>query len=95
MDEPENYMIGKFPSFVHQDSDGNYFALPSFAEGLPIVLMEALAMECPVVSTNIAAIGELVEHGVNGWLIPPAELDSLVEALRQSNVNVVNTHRSF
>ncbi len=60
------------------------FALPSFAEGLPIVLMEALAMACPVVSTNIAAIGELVEHGVNGWLIPPAELDSLIKALRES-----------
>ncbi len=60
------------------------FALPSFAEGLPIVIMEALAMECPVISTNIAAIGELVESGVNGWLIPPAELHSLIDALRES-----------
>lgn len=59
-------------------------ALPSFAEGLPIVIMEALALECPVISTNIAAIGELVEAGKCGWLLPPGDLDALVEALREA-----------
>ena len=59
-------------------------ALPSFAEGLPIVLMEALALECPVVTTNIAAIGELVEHKCNGWLLPPGEVGPLVDALREA-----------
>ncbi len=59
-------------------------ALPSFAEGLPIVLMEALALECPVICTQIAAIGELVEHGKNGWLLPPGEIQPLVESLREA-----------
>ena len=58
-------------------------ALPSFAEGLPIVLMEALALECPVITTNVAAIGELVEQGRNGWLLPPGEVEPLTDALRE------------
>ena len=60
------------------------FALPSFAEGLPIVIMEALASECPVISTNIAAIGELVVPGENGWLIPAGDSEQLVEVLREA-----------
>ena len=58
--------------------------LPSFAEGLPIVLMEALALECPVISTTIAAIGELVVTGQSGWLIPPGELQPLTQTLREA-----------
>jgi colanic acid/amylovoran biosynthesis glycosyltransferase len=57
--------------------------LPSFAEGLPVVLMEALALGRPVVTTYIAGIPELVENGANGWLIPAGSVEALVEALRQ------------
>jgi len=57
--------------------------LPSFAEGLPVVLMEALALGRPVLTTYIAGIPELVENGVNGWLIPAGSVDALAEALRQ------------
>jgi glycosyltransferase involved in cell wall biosynthesis len=55
-------------------SNAHLFVLPSFAEGLPVVLMEALALECPVVTTAIAGHGELVSHGENGWLVPPVTL---------------------
>jgi glycosyltransferase involved in cell wall biosynthesis len=55
--------------------------IPSLAEGLPVVAMEALAVQCPVIATNIAAISELVENGVNGWLIPPGSVDQLVTAM--------------
>src|SRR6202043_2778642 len=41
--------------------------LPSFAEGLPVVLMEALALQRPVISTYVAGIPELVIAGENGW----------------------------
>ncbi len=57
--------------------------LPSFAEGLPVVLMEALALERPVISTTIAGIPELVEHGVSGWLIPAGSVDALAQAMRE------------
>ncbi|MEO0529854.1 MAG: glycosyltransferase family 4 protein [Planctomycetota bacterium] len=54
----------------------------SFAEGLPIVLMEAYAAGCPVIATRIAATYELVESNATGWLIPPADTAALTDALR-------------
>jgi colanic acid/amylovoran biosynthesis glycosyltransferase len=57
---------------------------PSFAEGLPIVLMEALAMGRPVISTFVAGIPELVEPGHNGWLVPAGSVAALAEAMRET-----------
>jgi len=54
--------------------------LPSFAEGLPVVIMEALALERPVVVTAIAGTPELVDEQC-GWLIPAGSIDALVDAL--------------
>jgi colanic acid/amylovoran biosynthesis glycosyltransferase len=56
--------------------------LPSFAEGLPVVIMEALAMGRPVITTYIAGIPELVESGVCGWLVPAGSIEALTAALR-------------
>lgn len=56
--------------------------LPSFAEGLPVVIMEAMAMGRPVISTYIAGIPELVESGSNGWLIPAGSIEALTQSLR-------------
>lgn len=55
--------------------------LPSFAEGLPIVIMEAMAAGRPVLTTYVAGIPELVRPGENGWLIPPGSVDELVAAM--------------
>ncbi|KUF10168.1 glycosyltransferase [Pseudoponticoccus marisrubri] len=57
------------------------FVLPSFAEGVPVVLMEAMAAQVPVVTTRIAGIPELVEHDVSGLLVPPGHATALAEAL--------------
>ncbi len=54
--------------------------LPSFAEGLPVVIMEALALGRPVVSTYIAGIPELVDENC-GWLVPAGDIDRLTDAL--------------
>ena len=56
--------------------------LPSFAEGLPVVIMEALALKRPVISTYVAGIPELVEPGVCGWLVPPGSAEILAIAMR-------------
>ncbi len=56
--------------------------LPSFAEGLPVVIMEALALSRPVISTYVAGIPELVESGTCGWLVPPGSLEALTETMR-------------
>ena len=58
--------------------------LPSFAEGLPVVIMEAMALGRPVISTYIAGIPELVEPGVTGWLVPAGAIDPLVEAMAEA-----------
>lgn len=58
------------------------FALPSFAEGLPVVLMEAMSAGLPAVATGISGIPELVEDGVTGLLVPPARSDLLAAALK-------------
>jgi colanic acid/amylovoran biosynthesis glycosyltransferase len=59
------------------------FMLPSFAEGLPVVLMEAMATGIPVIATAIAAISELVEDGINGYLVPPGAVEPLAQRLDQ------------
>jgi glycosyltransferase involved in cell wall biosynthesis len=56
--------------------------LPSFAEGLPVVLMEALAARVPVLTTRIAGVGELVEDGISGRLVAPGDPVALTDALR-------------
>lgn len=56
--------------------------LPSFAEGLPVVLMESLALERPVVSSWVAGVPELVKQGSSGWLVPPGNEEALEQALR-------------
>jgi glycosyltransferase involved in cell wall biosynthesis len=57
--------------------------LPSFAEGLPAVIMEAFAMGRPALSTYIAGIPELIEPGRNGWLVPAGSVEALVNAMRE------------
>lgn len=57
--------------------------LPSFAEGLPVVIMEALAMQRPVLSTYVAGIPELVRPEENGWLVPAGDVDTLAAAISE------------
>ncbi|HEY4220076.1 MAG TPA: glycosyltransferase family 4 protein [Myxococcota bacterium] len=58
--------------------------LPSFAEGLPVVIMEALALRRPVISTYVAGIPELVETGACGWLVPAGDVPALVKAMKSA-----------
>ena len=55
---------------------------PSFTEGLPVVIMEAMAERRPVVSTYIAGIPELVRPGETGWLVPAGQVAELTAALK-------------
>jgi glycosyltransferase involved in cell wall biosynthesis len=57
------------------------FVLPSFAEGVPVVLMEAMAAGVPPVTTRIAGIAELIDDGESGWLVPPGDKDSLARRI--------------
>ncbi|MEL7486583.1 MAG: glycosyltransferase family 4 protein [Pseudomonadota bacterium] len=75
----------KTPSEVRAAIEGaRAFVLPSYAEGLPVSIMEAFLIGRPVISTYIAGIPELVRPGENGWLAPAGDADALAEAMRQA-----------
>jgi colanic acid/amylovoran biosynthesis glycosyltransferase len=79
----------RFAGAVGQDRIREFFAaadvfcLPSFAEGLPVVLMEAMALGVPVVTTRIMGVPELVEDGETGLLVAPGHVGQLTAALAQ------------
>ena len=55
--------------------------LPSFAEGLPVVIMEAMALRKPVISTFVAGIPELIQSGRHGWLVAAGDAVALADAI--------------
>jgi colanic acid/amylovoran biosynthesis glycosyltransferase len=59
----------------------HFMVLPSLAEGLPVAIMEAMALGRPVLSTHVGGIPELVRNGIEGWLVPASDQDALAEAL--------------
>jgi glycosyltransferase involved in cell wall biosynthesis len=83
----ENPSIVVFEGAVNQDNiralyeAADIFCLPSLAEGIPVVLMEAMAMEIPCVTTHITGIPELIGSGTEGLLVAPSDLEGLVKGL--------------
>ncbi|NTU93695.1 MAG: glycosyltransferase [Chlorobiaceae bacterium] len=63
------------------------FILASFAEGVPVVLMEAMAKEIPVISTRITGIPELIDHGQDGLLATPGDVADLADQIRRMLVD--------
>jgi colanic acid/amylovoran biosynthesis glycosyltransferase len=74
--------VGQGEILAHYER-ADVFAMPSFAEGIPVVLMEAMATGLPVVSTHIAGIPELVSNGQSGFLVQPGRADALRDALER------------
>lgn len=62
-------------------SQADMFVLPSFAEGIPVALMEAMSMEVPCISTMVAGIPELIRHGVDALLVSPSDEFGLGSAI--------------
>lgn len=65
----------------HLLDTASVYALPSYGEGLPMSLLEAMANGIPVVSTHVGGIPETVEDGVDGFLINPGDVEALVDRL--------------
>jgi colanic acid/amylovoran biosynthesis glycosyltransferase len=71
------------PQVLERVRASDVLCLPSFAEGVPVVLMEAMALGVPVLTTRVMGIPELVEDGVTGLLVAPGSRDALVAGLRR------------
>jgi colanic acid/amylovoran biosynthesis glycosyltransferase len=78
-------VVGAVPprQVAAQMGQADALIVPSFAEGLPVVIMEAMAAGLPVIASGIAGIPELVEHDVSGLLVIPARSDVLADAIQK------------
>jgi glycosyltransferase involved in cell wall biosynthesis len=78
-----------FEGSVNQDhirqfyEQADAFVLPSFAEGVPVVLMEAMSMGIPCISTRITGIPELIRDQIDGLLVTPSDLEELAAAIER------------
>ena len=82
--ENKNILLTGFKNDVRPYlSIGNCFVFPSYREGFPNVLMQAGAMNLPCIATNINGCNEIIQDNINGFLIPPKNIDALVKAMQK------------
>ena len=74
-------LLGYVPDAARVVAGADLFVLASEHEGLPLAVMEALALGVPVVATNVGGVPELVEDGTNGLLVPPRDPAALAAAV--------------
>ena len=90
----------KFEGFVKGDKkteDLNWadiFVLPSYNEGLPVAILEAMSYGMPIISTNVGGIPEVVKDDVNGKLIVPGDLEAIKKSIDYyvENISAICTH---
>jgi glycosyltransferase involved in cell wall biosynthesis len=86
---PEVWDSVRVIPFVERDlmpavyAEHDIFVFPSLFEGMPLTLLEAMATGMPVVTTNTCGMADVVEHGFNGLLVPPADAEWLATSIGQ------------
>ena len=80
-DIPNLTMLGHINDMVKLLADADLMVLPSYREGLPRSLIEAAAVGLPIVTTDVPGCREVVDHGVNGFLVPVRDGAALAKAL--------------
>lgn len=76
----EGWVSGEVKTRLLNKSD--IFVLPSYTEGLPISLLEAMSYKLPIISTPVGGIPEIVKDGENGFLIKPGDYGSMFNAIK-------------
>jgi glycosyltransferase involved in cell wall biosynthesis len=64
-------------------SEADIMVLPSYNEGLPLAILEALAASVTVITTPVGAIPEIIESEISGFLVEPGDLESLTATLKR------------
>jgi glycosyltransferase involved in cell wall biosynthesis len=62
-------------------SAADIFVLPSYHEGLPLALLEAMSTGLPVIASRVGGMSEIIEDGVNGILLPPKDVEAIIEKI--------------
>jgi len=75
-------LLGKRDDVPQLMAASDLFVLPSLHEAFGLVLLEAMIAKLPIISTNSGGVPEIIEHGKNGLLVPPANSDALAEAIK-------------
>jgi glycosyltransferase involved in cell wall biosynthesis len=73
--------------------DATLLVLPSYREGVPNVILEAMASGVPVVATNVGGIPEIVDQGLNGFLVPPRNIEALKAAIDDALIHSWNSEK--
>lgn len=96
IDLPQVTVVGRVPvDQVHQYfKQASIFCLPTKLEPFGIVFIEAMSYRLPIVATQVGALPDMVEDGVNGFLVTPGEVAPLIEAL-DTLLQDANTRRAF
>ncbi len=68
-------------------AEADIFLLPSYFEGMPLSMLEALAAKCVVIASNVGSIGTVIKDGVNGFLVQPHETEQIVEKIKPLLLN--------
>lgn len=72
--------------------DADLYLLPSYQEGFPRTIWEAMANSCPVIATKVGSIPHYLEHGKHAWLIEPKNVDAIVNSV-ESLIGDINLRR--
>lgn len=77
----------KFLGWLNAEERNRYldecelFILPTYFEGQPVSVLEAMAHGCTVIASNVGGIPMMIQDGINGWLVEPKNVDALVSAV--------------
>ena len=75
------WIVGNDKDELMRNTD--IFVLPSYGEGMPMTILEAMSYAIPVIATNVGGIPELIKDGETGHLIEPGNLDQLLEKMKK------------
>jgi glycosyltransferase involved in cell wall biosynthesis len=75
------FLLGRIPDAYRYLKAFDIFVLPSLKEGFPWIILEAMAAEVPIISTNVGAISEIIENGVDGLLVEPKNSQALAKKI--------------